>query len=208
MFDFVSKILEGPPSVPAGSTVSVGRSKLEIDCGDGYPADAEQRHRRSATITGNLFACDGCSLGADRMHAAVAKLFVGDPENVEAVQALAQGWITDWFRTDPATPLVGIYSDPTQPGTIVTIPTDTGADAHAYVLPAPPAQLSIIDVIVEAALDATPNLVVAPCAADPSDMLSEYTAEVFTENSTQNAALSLDGRSQTGQSVGQHVCTG
>jgi acetyl esterase/lipase len=30
----------------------------------------------------------------------------------------------------------------------------------------------------------------------------------LTQNSTPNTALSLDGRAQTGQSVGQHVCTG
>ena len=39
--EFVTKILEGPPSVPAGSTVTVGRSKLQIDCGDGYTVDAD-----------------------------------------------------------------------------------------------------------------------------------------------------------------------
>ena len=39
--EFVTKIIEGPPSVPAGSTVTVGRSKLQIDCGDGYSVDAD-----------------------------------------------------------------------------------------------------------------------------------------------------------------------
>jgi len=30
----------------------------------------------------------------------------------------------------------------------------------------------------------------------------------LTQNSTANTALSLDGKGSTGQSVGQHVCTG
>jgi len=47
----------------------------------------------------------------------------------------------------------------------------------------------------------------ATCAADPGDVLSAYGGP-STENSTQIAALSLDGRRQTVQSVGQHVCTG
>lgn len=40
VFDFISQILEGPPAVPARleGLVTVGRSKLEIDCGDGYSA--------------------------------------------------------------------------------------------------------------------------------------------------------------------------
>ena len=391
LFDLFSKIIEGPPVVPAGSSVSVGRSKLELDCGDGYLVDADWHYPTSGqpdkliyfqhgfparagfynltaaelaernnaivvapSITGNFFACDACFLTGDPMHAAVAKLFLGDPvtgdrraliesaaaagftgtlpeqfvfaghsgggqlaagaagyfaeyasgelrdelrgvllfdtsatggalaralpkldgipvlhiaaapaplndfgnanpvleaarpgqfngfqlvggshsdgyrssmlfgltqfivalgtgastpENVEAVQVLSQGWLTDWYRTDPSIPLVGIYGDPTQPGSIVTIPTDTGKDAHGYVLPAPPAQLPFYAPFVSALLGASAILNFGGCAADPADMLSEYSGG-FGENSTQNAALSLDGRAVRGQSVGQHVCTG
>lgn len=47
----------------------------------------------------------------------------------------------------------------------------------------------------------------AHCAA-PIGGTEAVQTEFLTENSTPNTALSLDGRRQTGQSVGQHVCTG
>jgi hypothetical protein len=115
LFDLVSKALDFPPTVPPGSTVTAGRSTLQIDCGDGYTADAdwyfptegepdkfiyfqhgfpgragfynltlaELAERNNAvvvapSITGNFFACDGCNLTSDPMHAAVARLFEGD----------------------------------------------------------------------------------------------------------------------------------
>jgi hypothetical protein len=115
VFDFVSKLFEGPPVVPAGANVRAGRSSLRIDCGDGYLTDAdwyfptegepdkliylqhgafaqaglynvtaaELAERNNAivvapSITTNFFACDGCQLGGEQMHAAVAKLFLGD----------------------------------------------------------------------------------------------------------------------------------
>jgi hypothetical protein len=115
LFDLVSKMVDLPPVVPTGSTVTAGRSTLQIDCGDGYTADAdwyfptegepdkfiyfqhgfpgragfynltltELAERNNAivvapSITGNFFACDGCNLTADPMHAAVARLFEGD----------------------------------------------------------------------------------------------------------------------------------
>jgi hypothetical protein len=40
VIDFVTKILQGPPAVPAGNTAEVGRSTLQIDCGTGYTAQA------------------------------------------------------------------------------------------------------------------------------------------------------------------------
>jgi hypothetical protein len=43
------------------------------------------------SITSNFFACDGCALGADQMHAAVADLFIGDRAALTA-SALAAGW--------------------------------------------------------------------------------------------------------------------
>ena len=100
-------------------------------------------------------------------------------QNVEAVQELAQDWINDWYE-----------------GT-----------AHAYVLPAPAPELTFIDVVLETLLEATQTLNFSYRAVDPSDVQQQRT-EFLTENSTPNTALSLDGRSQTGQSVGQHVCTG
>ncbi|KRD15960.1 hypothetical protein ASE48_27700 [Mycobacterium sp. Root265] len=43
------------------------------------------------SITTNFFACDGCALGNDQMHAAVADLFIGD-RNALVASALAAGW--------------------------------------------------------------------------------------------------------------------
>ena len=124
LFDLFTRIVQGPPSVPAGSTVRVGRSTLQIDCGDGYtaaadwyfPSDpepdriiyfqhgfgasagfynataAELAERNNAivvapTITANLFACDGCQLAGDQMHAAVAKLFLDRAALLDSAQA-------------------------------------------------------------------------------------------------------------------------
>lgn len=385
VFDFFNRLIEGPPAVPAGSTLRVGRSTLEIDCGDGYTADAdwyfptsgqpdkliyfqhgfgaragfynltaaELAERNNAivvapSITGNFFACDGCSLDGDQMHAAVAKLFLGDPvtgertvlaasaaaagyggtlperfviaghseggqvaagsggyfadhasagrrddllgvllfdtsatggalgralpkldgisvlhvagapaplntfgnantvletlrpgqfngvqlvggthsdafrssavfglaqvivslatgvstpENVEAVQVLAQGWITDWFegtRTD------GFYGEP---GSTITIDTAAGV-ARARVLPVEPAELSFVDRIVDAFLNSLQSLAPKPCAADPDGVFDDYVGLNSGRHSEANTALSLDGRRVTGQSVGQHECTG
>jgi len=41
LFDLVTKLVDFPPSVPPGSTLTAGRSTVEIDCGDGYTADAD-----------------------------------------------------------------------------------------------------------------------------------------------------------------------
>jgi pimeloyl-ACP methyl ester carboxylesterase len=41
VFDYINRILQGPPMVPAGSGLKVGRSDLSIDCGDGYTAQAD-----------------------------------------------------------------------------------------------------------------------------------------------------------------------
>ncbi|MGH3677376.1 MAG: hypothetical protein ACRDU5_16885 [Mycobacterium sp.] len=292
VFDAVVKVFEGPPTVPHGSKVTVVRAPLEIDCGDGYTADAdwyfptegppptkliylqhggfaraglynvtaaELAERNHAivvapSITTNIFACDGCMEGGDPMHAAgaagyysefapddetrndlvgvllldispiggavprgVAKIptdipvyaigaepnvldgygdtepalvnarpnqFVGvrlvdgnhsdawqstnvlaqlavglatgfpQPQNVEAVQVIAQGWITDWYQTDPNAPRVGIYGEL---GTTTDIETTAGV-AHAYILPAPAPQLTIIDLVLKALIDSTAYL--------------------------------------------------
>lgn len=41
VLDFMTNMLAGPATVPSNSTVRVGRSTLEIDCGDGYTAVAD-----------------------------------------------------------------------------------------------------------------------------------------------------------------------
>ena len=115
VFDFFANLVEGPPVIPPGANVTVSRSTLRIDCGDGYLTEAdwyfptesepdkliylqhgafaqaglynvtaaELAERNNAivvspTITTNFFACDGCQISGEQMHAAVAKLFLGD----------------------------------------------------------------------------------------------------------------------------------
>jgi hypothetical protein len=41
LFDLATKLLDFPPVVSPGSTLTAGRSTLQIDCGDGYTADAD-----------------------------------------------------------------------------------------------------------------------------------------------------------------------
>ena len=41
LFDMVTKLIDFPPVVPPGSTVTAGRGTLQIDCGDGYTTDAD-----------------------------------------------------------------------------------------------------------------------------------------------------------------------
>jgi pimeloyl-ACP methyl ester carboxylesterase len=136
----------------------------------------------------------------------VAQFFVGlatggtaQPQNVEAVQVLAQGWITDWFETDPAAEPVGYYGER---GAVIDIETSAGT-AQAYASPGPAPQMTIIDRILEAAVDSAALLQVfsGNCAVDPDEQ------QVQARNSTTKIGLSLDGPRLTGQSVGQHVCT-
>jgi hypothetical protein len=97
------------------------------------------------------------------------------PTNVEAVQELSQGWITDMYAGTvyKTTERTGIYG---APGEVIDIPTDTGTDAHAYVLPAPARQLSIIEQLIAFAVDSFGNLSFATCATQPATAASEQSA--------------------------------
>ena len=93
------------------------------------------------------------------------------PENVEAVQVVAQGWITDMYAGkvyDTAT-RTGIYGVPGAPGeTVIDIPTDAGL-AHAYVLPAPRSQFTMLLSLVFGAFFELPTVFnLDVCAVDPS----------------------------------------
>lgn len=351
LLDFFSKLAIGPLVVPPGVPVTAGRSSLQIDCGDGYRAEAdwyfptegepdkfiyfqhgfparagvynvtlaELAERNNAvvvapSITGNIFACDGCFLTTgEPMHAAVAKLFEGDraallasaqaagyegvlpekfviaghsggamlaqgaagyywqsaaeeekenlagvllfdtsaqggglaraldklpatvpvlhisaapnplnfygranevfaekrpgqfngvqlirgahsdafrssilfgipqavvslalgastPENVEAVQVLAEGWLTDMYEGrvyDPQT-RTGIYGEPGEPGgVLIDIPTDAGV-AQGYVLPGPAYQMTLIDLVLGTLVNAPGMFDFSTCAVDPN----------------------------------------
>ena len=103
--------------------------------------------------------------------AGLLQVFVGfvfgfsSPQNVEVVQDLSQGWISDMYAgtvyDDAARS--GIYG---MPGQIIDIATDAGTDAHAYVLPAPLPRLTLIKRIKVAALDWFGNLSFAYCASE------------------------------------------
>ena len=99
-----------------------------------------------------------------------AALGFSTPENVEAVQVLSQGWITDMYAGrvyDPAT-RTGIYGDPGQPGQVlIDIPTDAGV-AHGYVLPGPVYRLTLIDLLIRAVVNSPAYIRFDYCAADPS----------------------------------------
>jgi hypothetical protein len=125
------------------------------------------------------------------------------PENIEAVQVIAQSWINDWYEGTNT----GIDGER---GSTITIPTETGA-AEAYVLPAPPYQFTIIDLILNAFIQAGAYLTVfQSCAAPIGGIQGDMGVQtaVSMQMSTPNTPLTLDGRAQTVQSVGQHVCTG
>jgi pimeloyl-ACP methyl ester carboxylesterase len=93
------------------------------------------------------------------------------PENVEAVQVVTQGWITDMYAGrvyDPAS-RTGIYGVPGEPGeNVIDIPTDAGL-AHAYVLPAPRSQFTTLLSLVLGAFFELPTVFrLDVCAVDPS----------------------------------------
>lgn len=381
LFDRVVRLFEGPPVVPPGRAVRIVRGPLEIDCGDGYTADADWyfptetepdkiiyfQHgafaraglynvtladlavRNNAivvapSITTNFFACDGCALGNDQMHAAVADLFIGDraaltaaalaagwnaplpqrfviaghsgggqlaagaagyyavraptdqvhdmagvllldtssvggavergiarvpfdipvhliaaspaplntygdlnpvlaqlrpsfvgvqliggthndawrstnglaafvggligggfakPRNVDAVQELAQAWISDWFNGTHTDAYYG------ERGETITIATPAG-QAQAYVIPAPMPRLNFIERLLKAMIES--SVILAPfggnCAADPAVTPEGAGSLLLGRNSTGDTALSLDGRRQTGQSVLQQCRRG
>ncbi len=109
------------------------------------------------------------------------------PENVEAVQVLTQGWITDMYADrvyDPMT-RTGVYGVPGAPGeAVVDIPTDAGV-AHGYVLPAPRSQFTALLSLVLGAFFELPTLFnLDVCAVDPS--AAAATATCAAAPQTQN----------------------
>ncbi|MCV7154574.1 hypothetical protein [Mycolicibacterium pyrenivorans] len=94
-----------------------------------------------------------------------------DPENVEAVQVLTRGWLTDMYAGrvyDPAT-RTGIYGDPGDPGEVVVdIPTDVGP-ARGYVLPATTPELSPFDRLINAVFSVINANIYGRCAVDPDE---------------------------------------
>ena len=126
------------------------------------------------------------------------------PSNVEGSQILAAGWINDMFEgAETCSETSCFYADP---GETITIPTGFGM-ARGLVQPEPGVLDSLAREVTAAVFRLLGNINFATCAAEPSAPQIQETG-FLREISTPNTPLSLDGKARTGQSVGQHVCTG
>ncbi|KAA0118469.1 hypothetical protein [Mycolicibacterium sp. P9-22] len=125
------------------------------------------------------------------------------PRNVDAVQVLAQAWISDWFNGTHTDAYYG------ERGETITIDTPAGA-AQAYVIPGPAPKFSFFERILKAMVESAVifGQFSGNCAADPEVTPNGAGSLPLSRNSTGDTALSLDGRRQTGHSVWQHACTG
>jgi hypothetical protein len=109
------------------------------------------------------------------------QLFVGlvfgfsKPQNVEAVQDLSQGWITDMYAgtVNNEAERTGIYG---APGQLIDIPTDTRTDAQAWVLPGPAFHLTVFDQLIANALDRFGSISFPNCVSQPATAASEQSA--------------------------------
>ena len=77
--------------MPAGSTVTVGRSKLQIDCGDGYTVDADWYFRTDdQPPTGLIYLQHGFAARAGFYNTTAAELAERTHSIVVAPVALVQ----------------------------------------------------------------------------------------------------------------------
>jgi hypothetical protein len=143
---------------------------------NGGEANKVLTEKRSGQFTG-LQLVNGAHSDAFRssIYGGLVQAFVGlvfgwsTPQNVEAVQVLTQGWLTDMYagRVFDENTRTGIYGEVGAPGTsIVDIPTSAGL-ARGYVLPGPPPSLSPIERFFATLLHSINANDFAVCAADP-----------------------------------------
>ncbi|QIV81129.1 hypothetical protein [Mycolicibacterium frederiksbergense] len=123
--------------------------------------------------------------------------------NVDAVQELAQAWISDWFNGTHTDAYYG------ERGETITIETPAG-QAQAYVIPGPAPRLNFFDRILLTMMQSTVifGQFTGNCAADPAVTPNSAGSLLVDGKSTADTALSLDGRRQTGQSVFQQCRRG
>ncbi|AMO60077.1 esterase/lipase [Mycolicibacterium phlei] len=144
---------------------------------NGGEANAVLAEKRPGQFTG-LQLVNGAHSDAFRssIYGGLVQAFVGlvfgqsTPENVEAVQVLPQGWLTDMYagRVFDENTRTGIYGPVGAPGTsIVDIPTSAGP-ARGYVLPGPASSLSPIERVFATLLHSINADDYAVCAADPA----------------------------------------
>ncbi|MDA2895142.1 hypothetical protein PDG61_29805 [Mycolicibacterium sp. BiH015] len=115
------------------------------------------------------------------------------PANVKAAEMISAGWLNDMFA---GTKDSGYYGAPNQ---TIDIETSSGT-ATADVLPGPTERLTLIDRLFTFGATILFGIDFATCAADPDEVIAEMVAP--------NTALSLDGRTKAGQSIGQQCVHG
>lgn len=128
------------------------------------------------------------------------------PENVKAAEILSAAWVNDMFAggPTPGSPYYGVDGD--------TLEIDTPAGtATAYVLPGPTETLTFLDKVFQFFSNIIFGIDFATCAPQTS-LTSARWAQVhgpeIAELLPSNSALSLDGRTKAGQSIGQQCVHG
>jgi len=112
----------------------------------------------------------------------VAGLGFSQPQNVDAVQVLAQGWIND-CTTAPTPASTGDL------GSTIDIPTNAGTAAGLRPAGGPHRSSPFIDVHPETLIDSASNLNFAYCATSPSasaDTLKQPTSSLHVQPATTN----------------------
>ena len=174
---------------------------------------------RHLGLTGDTCGLQALSAPAARFFGLVQAfvcLTFGAPTsgNVEAVQILSQGWLTDMYadRVYNEQTRTGIYGDPG--------PAGPECDRHPDRRRSRPGLRSarsdacaVLDRAVHCWDHSTDQRPMTTSPARPTprpparlSRVRRHRKRTINENSLPNTALSLDGRASTGQSVGQHVC--
>ncbi len=121
-------------------------------------------------------------------------------ENVKAAEILSAAWINDMFAGASTSPYYGAA------GTMLEIETSRGT-AEAYVMPGPTEHISVVDAAFKYVADIVFSLDFATCAVQAGPPTNRQTNNVI-ELPTPNTALSLDGGTKPGQSIGQQCMQG
>lgn len=121
------------------------------------------------------------------------------PANVAAAEILSAGWFNDMFSGTPPSAQSGFYGAPDD---VLQIPTARGT-ATARVLPGPTERQTFFDWLFTTGARIMFGINFATCAVDAGEGFGRN-----YENSVPNTALSLDGRTKPGQSIGQQCVHG
>ena len=128
------------------------------------------------------------------------------PENVKAAEILSAAWVNDMFAggPTPGSPYYGVDGD--------TLEIDTPAGtATAYVLPGPTETLTFLDKVFQFFSNIIFGIDFATCAPQASVTSARWAQDrgaEIAELLPPNSALSLDGRTKAGQSIGQQCVHG